>query len=111
MIDFKEWAKDKVFYSTNKDYIQNFQDWMIMGETDPPIKTTCINGVVIPNGEDYSWRLNNLGHSKIKKELEGWVYKEDYEKDTFKYQNPDMWNPIPNEYRNIKIKQQYNERI
>lgn len=52
------------------------------------------------------WAYNIPQEERWVKQLEGWVYKEDYEKDKFKYDNnPSLWNAIPYEYSNIKLKQ------
>lgn len=101
MIEFKEWAKDKVFYSTNIEYLP---DPFMFDDTELFSSVYSVNGVALKEGDNYIWK-NNKSPDRDKRELEGWVYKENYEKDIFKYQSPDMWNPIPNEYKNIKIKQ------
>lgn len=99
---FTEWAKDKMFYSTHSDYIEDF---MIMGDTIRYGNMKLPNGVIVRHDDAYQIKLNEQIPTRIRKQLEGWCYKQDYLSNKNKYINRDEWNCIPEEYQNIKIKQ------
>jgi hypothetical protein len=106
---FKEWAKNKVFYSTHADLIKKICQDCSVTEINSLFNEnlSTINRVKLEyeKYEDWNCGYNQPVETRIEKQLEGWLYKEDYKKDIDKYQDPSLWNEIPLRFKGIKLKQ------
>lgn len=64
---FKEWAKDKMFYSTHSDFIKPeiFEFMDINIDCRDTVKS--INEVYLSVCDDYEWRCNKRGITRTQK--------------------------------------------
>ena len=84
---FKEWAKDKVFYSTHPDLIKQDYGWPIYENYFEPTNEYTVNYVKL-DSSDWDWKNNLRQETRTEKQLEGWLYKDEYEKSFYGEDDP-----------------------